>query len=84
VRAFDPSQRVYAIDAMGNDVIALFENLGIAQAHVIGHSMGGRIGLSIAVNFPGKIKSLIIAGGSGASGSRRTGKWTFLYFAGTW
>lgn len=60
---------VYTIDLMGNDVVALLEHLGVSQAHVIGHSMGGRIGLSIALNFPGKIKSLIIAaGGSGPAG----------------
>ncbi len=60
---------VYTIGLMGNDVIALLEHLGVSQAHVIGHSMGGRIGISIALNFPGKVKSLIIAaGGSGPAG----------------
>lgn len=60
---------VYTIGLMGNDVIALLEHLGVSQAHVIGHSMGGRIGISMALNFPGKVKSLIIAaGGSGPAG----------------
>ena len=60
---------VYTIGLMGNDVVALLEHLGVSQAHVIGHSMGGRIGISIALNFPGKVKSLIIAaGGSGPAG----------------
>ena len=60
---------VYTIGLMGNDVVALLEHLGVAQAHIIGHSMGGRIGLSIALNFPGKVKSLIVAaGGSGPAG----------------
>jgi pimeloyl-ACP methyl ester carboxylesterase len=60
---------VYTIGLMGNDVVALLEHLGVPQAHVIGHSMGGRIGLSIALNFPSKVKSLIIAaGGSGPAG----------------
>jgi pimeloyl-ACP methyl ester carboxylesterase len=60
---------VYTIGVMGNDVIALLEHLQLPAAHVIGHSMGGRIGLSLALNFPGKLKSLIIAaGGSGPAG----------------
>jgi pimeloyl-ACP methyl ester carboxylesterase len=60
---------VYTIGLMGNDVVALLEHLDVSQAHVIGHSMGGRIGISIALNFPGKMKSLIIAaGGSGPAG----------------
>src|ERR1051325_568546 len=57
---------VYTIDLMANDVVGLLEFLGVQAAHVIGHSMGGRIGLALALNFPGKVKSLIIAaGGSG-------------------
>jgi pimeloyl-ACP methyl ester carboxylesterase len=60
---------VYSIDAMGNDVVALLDQLDVPRAHLIGHSMGGRIGISIALNFPGKVKSLIIAaGGSGPAG----------------
>ena len=61
---------VYTIGLMGNDVVALLEHLGVVQAHVIGHSMGGRIGLFIALNFPGKVKSLIIAAGGSGPASR--------------
>src|ERR1044071_8385740 len=60
---------VYSIDAMGNDVVALLDQLDVPRAHLIDHSVGGRIGISIALNFPGKVKSLIIAaGGSGPAG----------------
>lgn len=60
---------VYTIDLMANDVVGLLEFLGVQAAHVIGHSLGGRIGLALALNFPGKVKSLIIAaGGSGPAG----------------
>jgi pimeloyl-ACP methyl ester carboxylesterase len=62
---------VYTIDLMGNDVVVLLEHLGVTQAHVIGHSMGGRIGLSIALNFPGKVKSLIIAAGGSGPGVKK-------------
>lgn len=61
---------IYTIGLMGNDVVALLEHLGVVQAHVIGHSMGGRIGLSIALNFPGKVKSLIIAAAGSGPASR--------------
>lgn len=57
---------VCTIDQMANDVAALLEHLNLRSAHIIGHSMGGRIGLSLALNFPGKVKSLILAAaGSG-------------------
>jgi pimeloyl-ACP methyl ester carboxylesterase len=57
---------VCTIDQMANDVAGLLEHLNLRSAHIIGHSMGGRIGLSLALNFPGKVKSLILAAaGSG-------------------
>ena len=60
-----PSQQVYTINQMANDVVALLDNLKIESAHLVGHSMGGRIALELALNFPGRVKSLIMA----ASGS---------------
>jgi pimeloyl-ACP methyl ester carboxylesterase len=63
------SKGVYTIDQMANDVAALLQHLGVGSAHIIGHSMGGRIGLSLALNFPGKVKSLVLAAsGSGPAG----------------
>jgi len=59
------SQRVYTIQQMANDAVALLDHLKISSAHLLGHSMGGRIALEVALNFPGRVKSLIMA----ASGS---------------
>ncbi len=59
------AQQVYTIEQMANDAVALLDHLNIPQAHLIGHSMGGRIALTMALNFPGRVKSLIMA----ASGS---------------
>lgn len=62
-------QEVYTIDQMANDVIALMDHLGIGSAHLLGHSMGGRIALSATLNHPGRVKSLILAAsGSGPAG----------------
>ena len=58
-------QKVYTINQMANDVVALLDHLKVEAAHVVGHSMGGRIGLEMTLNFPGRVKSLIMA----ASGS---------------
>ena len=66
------AQEVYTIDQMANDVVALLDHLGIPSAHVLGHSMGGRIGLSMALNFPGRVKSLILAA-SGSGPAARPG-----------
>jgi len=66
------AQEVYTIDQMANDVVALLDHLGIRSAHVLGHSMGGRIALSMALNFPGRVKSLIMAA-SGSGPAARPG-----------
>jgi len=61
-------KRVYTIEQMAYDVVELLRHLGIEQAHVLGHSMGGRIALSMALDVPAAVKSLILAAsGSGAA-----------------
>ena len=66
------SQQVYTINQMANDVVALLDQLNISSAHVLGHSMGGRIALEMALNFPGRVKSLIMAA-SGSGQAARPG-----------
>src|SRR5919202_7081969 len=65
--------RVYTIEQMAGDVVALLDHLGIPAAHVLGHSMGGRIGLAMALDFPGRVKSLVLAA-SGSGPAARSGE----------
>lgn len=58
-------QQVYTIQQMANDAVALLDHLKVPSAHLLGHSMGGRVALEMTLNFPGRVKSLIMA----ASGS---------------
>jgi len=64
---------VCTIEQMGCDVAALLDQLGIKAAHVLGHSMGGRIALALALNYPDKVKSLILAA-SGSGPAARSGQ----------
>jgi len=66
------NQQVYTINQMANDVVALLDHLKISSAHLLGHSMGGRIALEMALNFPGRVKSLIMAA-SGSGQAARPG-----------
>ena len=66
-----PAGGTYTIDRMACDVYALLNSLGIESAHVLGHSIGGRVALSLALNFPVRVKSLILA----ASGSGTAAWW---------
>jgi pimeloyl-ACP methyl ester carboxylesterase len=66
------TQSVYTIEQMALDIGALMDHLKLPSAHLIGHSMGGRIVLSLAQNFPGRVKSLIMAA-SGSGPAARPG-----------
>src|SRR5262245_16130384 len=59
------TQNVYTIEQMAADIVALMDHLKLSSAHLLGHSMGGRIALCLTQNYPGRVKSLIMA----ASGS---------------
>src|SRR6266576_4792233 len=66
------TQSVYTIEQMALDIVALMDHLKLPSAHLIGHSMGGRIAVSLAENFPGRVKSLILAA-SGSGPAARPG-----------
>jgi 3-oxoadipate enol-lactonase len=66
------AQTVYTIEQMALDIVALMDHLKIPRAHLVGHSMGGRVALSLTQNFPGRVKSLIMAA-SGSGPAARPG-----------
>lgn len=43
------------------DVLTFMENQGIHQANILGHSMGGKVAMRLALNHPEKVTSLIVA-----------------------
>jgi pimeloyl-ACP methyl ester carboxylesterase len=51
----------YSTELMAEDAVALMDHLGIQRAHVIGKSMGGMIAQWIAVRYPEKVRSLVLA-----------------------
>ena len=52
----------YDIDALTDDIRALIVSLGCTPCHFVGHSMGGFIGMRLAIRHPEHIKSLILIG----------------------
>jgi 3-oxoadipate enol-lactonase len=51
----------YTLEQMADDVHGLFAHLGIKETHWVGLSMGGMIGQTYALKYPGVFKSLVLA-----------------------
>lgn len=66
-RGHGESQKLYDPDAYGSDLMAqdarrLLDHLGIARADVMGYSMGARIGATLALDEPRRVRSLLLGG----------------------
>jgi len=50
------------IDQMARDVVGVMDHLQLERAHIIGSSLGAEVGLSLAANYPGRVRSLVCDG----------------------
>lgn len=57
----DPSRVGYTVDRMASDVIALMDALEIERAHVVGHSTGGAIAQTLAIEHPKRLASMVLS-----------------------
>lgn len=46
---------------MAEDVRHYLDHAGLATAHVLGHSMGGKVAMQLALDHPGRVATLIVA-----------------------
>ena len=51
----------YSVEQMADDVLRLMDALGLESAHLVGHSTGGAIGQVIALEHPGRLRSLVLS-----------------------
>lgn len=64
-----PVKAPYRLDDMAQDAVALLTQLGVAEAHIVGASMGGMIAQLLTANHPQRALSLTsIMSSSGARG----------------
>lgn len=47
---------------VARDLVELLDQLGVAQAVVVGYSMGGRLALHLAAHAPERLKGLVVVG----------------------
>jgi pimeloyl-ACP methyl ester carboxylesterase len=50
----------YAVEDFAGDLRALLDVLGIERAHVAGHSLGGLVAQSFALDYPGRLRKLAL------------------------
>jgi aminoacrylate hydrolase len=55
------SRILYSLAQMCGDVLHLCDGLGIQRAHIVGHSLGGAIAQTIALDHPERIDRLILS-----------------------
>jgi len=56
----DVSNKEYTIKLFADDTAGLMNALGISKAHVFGLSMGGMIAQELVLNYPEKVKKLVL------------------------
>jgi pimeloyl-ACP methyl ester carboxylesterase len=57
----DKPDEFYSTKVFAEDIVALMKQLGVESAHLIGHSMGGRVAQVIALDHPELVRSLVLA-----------------------
>ena len=59
-RSSVPPDGPYTMEQLARDVVAVLDALDWPAAHVVGHSMGGLVGLVLALEAPARVRSLVL------------------------
>jgi 3-oxoadipate enol-lactonase len=51
----------YSVKMMADDTVGLMDAIGVKEAHVLGMSLGGYIAQELGIEYPGRIRSLVLA-----------------------
>ncbi len=59
-RNAEPLPDGYSIGHMVDDVVAVMDMAGVTRVHVLGHALGGLVGLDLARRFPQRVGRLVL------------------------
>jgi 3-oxoadipate enol-lactonase len=62
----------YTIEQLGRDVLALLDSLGLDRVHFCGLSMGGMIGMRLAIHAPSRLHRLVLCNTAARIGTKDT------------
>jgi pimeloyl-ACP methyl ester carboxylesterase len=60
--AHQPSRHLLGTEGLCDDAVALLDQLGIDSCHWVGASIGGFVGIRLAVRHPHRVRSLVLIG----------------------
>lgn len=60
-----------SVEMLCEDVAALIRHLGLGAVHFVGHSLGGFVGVRLAVRYPEMVRSLVLCNTSGDEEPKR-------------
>jgi len=56
-----PHEQRMDLEVMGKDIIELMDKLDIPSSALIGHSLGGKVSMQVAMSQPDRVDSLVVA-----------------------
>lgn len=56
----EPLPAGHSVASMADDVAAILDDAGVARCHLVGHALGGLIGLALALQAPERVRSLVL------------------------
>jgi 3-oxoadipate enol-lactonase len=65
----------YTLAEMAEDVVELLDAQGIARTHFVGMSMGGLVGMALALGHPSRVQSLALCDTTACYGESRRQMW---------
>jgi pimeloyl-ACP methyl ester carboxylesterase len=68
----------YDAGLFARDLAALLDHLGVADAHLVGHSGGGVVSQRFALDFPARTRSLVLCSTSSEVGEKAARGWQRL------
>lgn len=54
-----------SIAGMADDIVSVLDHAGVDAAHVVGHAIGGIVGIELALRHPKRLRSLAVVNGWG-------------------
>lgn len=56
-----PHSHTMTIDSMADDIVLMLDRLGLTTIKLLGHSLGGKVAMSLALRYPDRVSKLIVA-----------------------